>query len=112
MNPERIAESDWERAVSSIAEIAGPRGGSDERAERARRAAHALCGPFNSSESWELVQGLLAIPEPVQRVVVAVAQILTAIVYGGAPRDRQRRARLLNELLKEAEAVAAERRVA
>lgn len=107
-----ISDASWESAVSAVADLAAPKGGSDERGERARRAMHELSGAFVSADAWEITRGLMSLPEPVLRVVVAVGQILTSLIYSSSPRDRARRERLLNALLKEADAVSAERKAA
>lgn len=112
-----ISDSKWEALVGDVTDNAGPRGGSDERAERLRRAAHEICGPFLSPETWQAVRDLLALPEPVLRVAVAFGQTLTGVIYTGAKEDRakgdrMRRVHLLNAVLKEADQVSKERRAA
>ena len=107
-----ITDETWEAIGLLVADSAAPRGGADERGERLRRAAHELFGPFVSTETWQIVRELIRYPEPIVRVVVAVAQILTANLYSTTPRDRARRARILKALLDEAEVLSAERRAA
>lgn len=112
MDRMRISDSTWERVVTDVTDNAGARGGFDERAERLRRAAHELCGSFLSAETWQLINDLKGLPEPVLRVVVAFGQTFTGVIYTGSKGDRMRRVRLLNAVLKEAEQVSKERRAA